>query len=162
MVVAFTTCFDEDGFWKMYFACQSGEVSGLRKRMYTYIIRRTCAFHCSDLMVTNSTQRRFGPYFLGKPYLPHGLNGIVISDQAQIGKNCTILQQVTIGVKSLQDKGVPQIGDGVFIGAGAKVIGNISVGNNAIIGANAVVISDIPDGATAVGNPARIILKQKG
>lgn len=91
--------------------------------------------------------------------MPHGLNGIVISDQAQIGKGCTIFQQVTIGVKSLKSKGAPKIGDGVFIGAGAKVIGNITIGNDAVIGANAVVLCDVPAGATAVGNPARIVLK---
>lgn len=91
--------------------------------------------------------------------MPHGLNGIVISDRAVVGKNVTILQQVTIGVKEF-GKGAPIIGDGCLIGAGAKVIGDIKIGNNVKIGANAVVLCDVPDNATVVGNPGRIITKE--
>jgi serine O-acetyltransferase len=57
------------------------------------------------------------------------------------------------------NKGVAVIGDNVYIGVGAKILGNISIGNNVKIGANAVVVSNIPDGATAVGIPAKIIAR---
>lgn len=100
--------------------------------------------------------------FKSKPIFPHGLNGIVISRKCSIGMNATILHQVTIGTKittakstSFEDVLAPTIGDNVYIGAGAKIIGNITIGNNVLIGANAVVTKDVPDNHTAVGNPAK-------
>lgn len=91
---------------------------------------------------------------------PHGLSGIFISGGAKIGDNCTIFQQVTIGSNTLNDsktKGYPVIGKNCYIGAGAKIIGNVKVGDNVRIGANAVVVKDVPDNATVVGGRPRII-----
>ena len=80
--------------------------------------------------------------------------GIVINTNVKGGQNVVIEHQVTIGA----EKGlVPVLGDNVFIGAGAKIIGGVRIGNGARIGANAVVLADVPDGATAVGVPARIV-----
>lgn len=81
------------------------------------------------------------------------LNGIVIHGNANIGQDCTILQQVTIGESGKKkDSGkVPKIGDRVFIGTGAKLLGNIIIGNDVRIGANAVVTKNIPDSCTVVG-----------
>lgn len=87
--------------------------------------------------------------------IPHP-NGIVIHPDAEIGVNCLIHQQVTIGVKRGSSK-APQIGGHVDIGAGAKIIGNIKIGNHALIGANAVVTKDVPDYAIVAGIPAKII-----
>ena len=85
--------------------------------------------------------------------IPHP-NGIVIHPDAQVGPNCLIFQQVTIGAAH---GGVPRIAGHVDIGAGAKVLGSIIVGEHAQIGANAVVLNDVPAGATAVGIPARLV-----
>ena len=85
--------------------------------------------------------------------LPHP-NGIVIHPEAEIGPNCLLFQQVTLGA---DDRGVPRIGGHVDVGAGAKILGPVTIGRHARIGANAVVINDVPDGATAVGVPARVI-----
>lgn len=83
---------------------------------------------------------------------------IVVSPSAVIGKNVNISQGVTIGVTNRGDKaGVAIIGDGVYIGPGAKIIGAIRIGNNVAIGANAVVTHDVPDNAVVAGVPARII-----
>jgi serine O-acetyltransferase len=71
-----------------------------------------------------------------------------------MGRNCSIIAAVTIGMRNSWD--FPEIGNEVFIGAGARVLGAIRIGDGAVIGANAVVISDLPAGATAVGIPARI------
>lgn len=87
--------------------------------------------------------------------IPHP-NGIVIHSDVEIGPNCLIFQQVTIGATA---HGVPKIGGHVDIGAGAKVIGPVTVGAHAVIGANAVVTTDVPAGATAVGIPARILIR---
>lgn len=86
--------------------------------------------------------------------LPHP-NGVVIHEDAVIGDDCMIMQQVTIGM--IGDGEVPTIGNRVYIGAGAKIIGKLSVGDGARIGANAVVVEDVPPGCTAVGVPARLI-----
>jgi serine O-acetyltransferase len=82
---------------------------------------------------------------------------IMIHDSVSIGYNATIYNSVTIGLQHDTDINGPIIGDNVYIGAGAKIIGAIKIGNNVRIGANAVVIKDIPDNSIAVGVPARII-----
>ena len=87
--------------------------------------------------------------------IPHP-NGIVIHPDARIGPNCLILQQVTIGTGS---HGTPTIMGHVDMGAGAKVLGNVTLHEHCVIGANAVVLKDVPPGATAVGVPARIVNK---
>lgn len=86
--------------------------------------------------------------------LPHP-NGVVIHPSATIGPNCLIFQQVTIGAGG--KPGFPRIGGHVDIGAGAKVLGGVTVGDHARIGANAVVTTDVPAHATAVGIPARVV-----
>lgn len=86
--------------------------------------------------------------------LPHP-TGVVMHQDATIGEDCMIMQQVTIG--QLAGGGAPTIGSRVYIGAGAKVLGRITIGDGARIGANAVVLDDVPAGATAVGMPARVV-----
>ncbi len=81
---------------------------------------------------------------------------IFIHPQVRIGRNCTLRQGVTIGNR-VEAGPVPVIGDDVEFGAYAQVLGGIRIGNRARIGAMAVVLVDVPDGATAVGNPARVI-----
>lgn len=90
--------------------------------------------------------------------LPHP-NGVVIHSDAIIGNNCMIMQQVTIG--QLAAAGAPKIGNAVYIGAGAKVLGAICIGDQAAIGANSVVLIDVPSSCTAVGVPARLVLAKK-
>lgn len=89
----------------------------------------------------------------GGLYIAHP-SGTVISVE-RLGRNCSIIASVTIGMRN--EWAFPRIEDGVFIGAGARVLGNITVGEGSVIGANAVVIEDVPAGATVVGIPARII-----
>lgn len=88
--------------------------------------------------------------------IPHTFS-IVIGGRSSLGANCTIMQCVTIGGnsgKAVGEQTQPLIGDDVFIGPGAKILGPVRVGNNSKIGANAVVLSDIPSNSVAVGVPA--------
>ena len=91
-------------------------------------------------------------------FIDHGM-GVVIGETAEVGDDCTIYQGVTLGGTSLYrgTKRHPTLGRGVVIGAGAKVLGGFEVGDGAKVGSNAVVVKPVPAGATAVGNPARII-----
>ena len=96
---------------------------------------------------------------VGPGFVIDHFGGIVISGYARFGANCRIRNGVVVGLKNISDPCAPQIGDNVDIGAGAKVLGNITIGNNVAIGANAVVTSDVPDNHIAVGVPA--VLKPK-
>lgn len=100
---------------------------------------------CSDF----GNCRQIGPGFA----LVHGF-GTVINGSAVIGSNCTILHNVTIGGGH---GGSPVIGDNVYIGAGAIIIGCVHVGNNVKIGAGAIVVDDVPDNCTVVCEKARIL-----
>ena len=113
-------------------------------------IKRCDAFNNASL----GTHLGFGATFADIPHFPHGLYGIVVSHNAMIGKNATIYHQVTIGEGK---DGAPTIGDDVYIGPGAKLIGNIKVGDHVRIGANCVIVDDIPDNATVVVNKPRVI-----
>lgn len=98
----------------------------------------------------------------GRPYFPHGCVGVFISNDAVIGRDAVIFQQVTIGSNTLPDSkrpGSPVIGDGVYLGAGAKVIGGITVGDCCRVGANAVVVRDLLPHSVAVCAPTQIIQK---
>ena len=94
-------------------------------------------------------------------FIDHGM-GVVIGETAVVGDDCTIYQGVTLGGTSLARgfKRHPTLGRGVIIGAGAQVLGNLTVGDGAKVGSNAVVVKEVPAGATAVGNPARVLLRE--
>ena len=115
-----------------------------------YYIKRCDAYNNASM----GTNLNYGAQFKSPPHLPHGLNGIIIHPEAVIGGNCTIYQQVTIAGKNGRSA---EIGDNVSIGAGAKIIGNVSIGDNVRIGANAEGVNDVPSNCTGAGVPARFV-----
>ena len=93
--------------------------------------------------------------------MDHGM-GIVIGETAEIGDDCYLYHQVTLGVaRTMPNKRHPTVGRNVTIGAGAKVLGAIRVGDGARIGANAVVVEDVPADVTVVGIPARQVERRR-
>src|SRR6187455_2741347 len=91
-------------------------------------------------------------------FIDHGM-GVVVGETAEIGDDCTIYQGVTLGGTSLTKgaKRHPTLGRGVIVGANSQIVGGFTVGDGARVGSGAVVVKPVPPGATAVGNPARII-----
>lgn len=105
-----------------------------------------------------------GAEFKDVPVFPHGPIGLFVSNAAHIGKNCVIFQQVTIGsnmIKGSKGQGAPVLEDNVYIGCGAKIIGNVHVGHNARIGANAVVVKDVPANSVTVLRNVETIVKDQ-
>jgi serine O-acetyltransferase len=98
---------------------------------------------------------------VGKNFRIDHFGDIIISGYASFGDDCILRNGVTVGLKNVETKAAPRIGNRVNIGAGAKVLGPITVGDDVDIGANSVVICDVPDHSIAVGIPARIIAKKE-
>ena len=103
---------------------------------------------CIDVQAT------IGPGF----YIGH-IGGVHINPQAVLGKNCDLAHRVTIGASAMGRQGAPVLGDDVYIGTGATLVGKIKVGSGAKIAANTLVITNVPEGATVMGVPGRIIMR---
>jgi len=91
-------------------------------------------------------------------YIGH-IGGVHINPHAVLGRNCDLAHRVTIGTSAMGREGAPVLGDDVYIGTGATLVGKIKIGNGAKIAANTLVISNVPAGATVIGVPGRIILR---
>lgn len=128
--------------------CGNGPVAALARKWTVLRYRFWSAVTGADIPINASIG--------GGLMIPHP-NGIVIHADSIIGPNCIIFQQVTLG---LGHGGVPSLGGGVSIGAGAKLLGKIQVGNHAVVAAMAVVTRDVPAGTLAMGMPARILEKR--
>ncbi len=120
----------------------------IRRCWHVYWHRRWSAVAGADIPLNSQLG--------GGLLLPHP-NGIVIHPEAEVGPNCLLFQQVTLGTNP-SNPGTPRLGTHVDVGAGAKILGGVAIGDHAKIGANAVVLTDVPAGATAVGIPAKPVL----
>lgn len=93
---------------------------------------------------------------VGKGFAIHNFSGIFLP-RTTVGDNFIVFQNVTVGHLRGQGGKPPQIGSNVFLGAGAKVMGDIKIGDNVVVGANSLVVTDVPDNCTVIGVPARIV-----
>lgn len=144
-----------------------GGLWGLKERIVGTKPGRIRSFY---LAVYYLYQKRTGCYvghsaiFSGKPCFPHGLKGVFIAGGARFGVNCVIFQNVTVGSNPLPSSkrtGIPIVGNNVYIGAGAAIIGNITVGDNCRIGANCTVFESVEPNCVVVTAPPRIIKKEE-
>ena len=143
--------------------------SGLHAMIFYRISHRLLKMHMHFLARWISQLGRFftgieihpGAEIGASLFIDHGM-GVVIGETTIIGDNVTLYQGVTLGGTG-KEKGKrhPTLGDNIVVGAGAKVLGNITIGDNSYIGSNAVVIKDVPPNSTVVGVPGRIT-KQDG
>lgn len=126
----------------------------LRCKLFLPLYKLYEAFHCSFLPLCNTME--------GYTFFPHDPYGCFFSQGAHIGTGCTIMQHVTIGSNNVTkgDRGgAPRIGNNVFIGAGAKIIGDITIGDNVRIGAGCVVAKSVPPDTTVVLPSPRLITR---
>ena len=133
-------------FWRLYRIQKKTGRDGIVHDILTFLLSRSAHRHGGyigpDTVIKNNLS------------LPHGLHGVFISRYAQIGENCCIYQNVTIGEI---DRKAPVIGNNCLIGAGAVIIGDIRIGDNVKIGAGVVVNTNVPDNYTVVPQPMRMI-----
>lgn len=150
-----TQHYNHKKYWKMrhYLSQDIKKINKLKAYYFLYRIKRMDAYNNASL----GTHIGECAYFETPPLLPHGLRGIFITHRAKIGKDAVIFHHVTIGEGK---GGAPQIGDNCYIGAGAKILGNIKIGNNVKIGAGCIVSIDIPDNSTVVMEKPRIIIRK--
>ncbi|WP_299229303.1 serine acetyltransferase [uncultured Psychroserpens sp.] len=146
--------FKEPGFRYMYFfrkvACHK-KISpfGL---LYRFILRRLGYKYGFQIPIRASIGEGF--------YIGH-FGTLVINGQTVIGKNCNIAHNTTIGQSNRGKlKGVPTIGDFVWIGTGSVIVGNITIGNNVLIAPNSYVNFNVPENSIVIGNPGEIISRE--
>ncbi len=158
------------GRWPGKFICRSmlnpnfryiyffRKASKYRKKSFLGIVYRIILYRCQvryGFQIYPGTE--IGEGF----YLGHW-GTVIINPQTKIGKNCNIATGVTIGQTNRGDaQGVPVIGNEVWIGTNAVIVGNIKIGNNVLIAPNAYVTRDVPDNSIVVGNLARIVQNEE-
>ena len=123
--------------------------------------QRIAIIRYNNLCYRNNSYIPYNTKIGNNLHLPHGLFGIFISEGAIIGENVTIFHQVTIGSNTLlgtKKSGFPIIGDNVYVGAGARIIGGVRLGSGVRVGAGTVVVKDIPDNCTVVSQSGVRIL----
>lgn len=124
-------------------------ILGFFLRVVYFLLNKAISEICAGVLLDLDSE-------IGKGFMLGHFGGIYI--KAKIGENCTVAQQVVIGYKGgFSGGGIPTLGNNVYVGAGAKILGEVKLGNNVKVGANAVVLKDVPDNATAVGIPAAVV-----
>ncbi len=139
---------------------------------YVYILRKTQKHYRKPIigllykLILRHYQIKYGFQIYPETQIGEGFylghwGQVVVNPKAKIGKNCNIAQGVTIAQTNRgKNEGVPIIGDEVWIGPNAVIVGNITIGNNVLIAPNSYVTTDVPDNSVVVGNPAVISTKE--
>jgi serine O-acetyltransferase len=154
----FVIVFMTQGFWA---SCQYRIAHAVHSKIKNRFLRRflMIPFYLWQKMIEILTGISIpASAHIGRSFYIGHFGGIILNSNTVIGSNCNISQGVTIGVSGTgENRGVPVIGDKVYIGAGAVVCGKINIGNNVLIGACSLVNRDLPDNSVVVGVPAGVI-----
>ena len=143
------------GFWALWVYRFGRWRIGLRPRIVRQLLYPLYLFLHKAVQVTAGIELPC-EVRIGRNFVIDHFGGIVISGYASFGDNCRIRNGCVVGLARIDDPCAPTIGHNVDIGAGAKLLGRITIGDNVVIGANAVVVCDVPSDSIAVGVPARI------
>lgn len=136
------------------------------KRICEYLRNHTKIIYAPFYYLYNHYKIKYGVDMpvqsqIGEGLVIEHIGGIVINPEVMIGKNCNVYNGVTIGIeKRGKRKGVPQIGDCVWIGANSIIVGNIKIGNDVLIAPGSYVNFDVPDHSIVIGNPGKIIKRE--
>ena len=143
------------GFWALWVYRFGRWRIGLRPRIVRQLLYPLYLFLHKAVQVTAGIELPC-EVRIGHNFVIDHFGGIVISGYASFGDNCRIRNGCVVGLARIDDPCAPTVGHNVDIGAGAKLLGRITIGDNVVIGANAVVVCDVPSDSIAVGVPARI------
>lgn len=137
--------------YMVYFRCAKKTRSRLIKLFYEYELFRLCRKYGIEI----KTQTEIGPGFV----MTHPYN-ITVSPMARIGRNVNMMKGATIGLSRGKKPGAPVIGDYVYIGINATILGGITVGDDVLIAPNTLVNFDVPSHSIVIGNPAKVIHRE--
>lgn len=146
----------EQGIWAIVVYRFSRWAYSVKIPLVSLVLRVIAFFWFKSIEITTGISIPASAKIRKGLYVGH-FGTIILHSDVEIGENCSVGPGVIIGSKGVGVDGVPEIGDNVYIGTGAKVLGGIHIGNNVRIGANAVVLKSVPDNCTVVGIPARIV-----
>lgn len=157
----FTIIFLTQGFWATFqYRCAHKIFNAIRVQLYRKICMIPFYFWQKAIEIFTGISIPASASIGHSFYIGH-FGGIVLNANTVIGSNCNISQGVTIGVSGTEDRrGVPELGNNVYVGANAVIAGKIKVGDNCLIGACSLVNKDLPDNSVAVGVPAHIIAER--
>ena len=148
------------GFWAIS-VFRFGQWVYSLPRMISFLFRAFYIFLEKCIQITTGIMLPASCSAGGGLYIGH-FGGVIINGGVKFGENCKISHGVTLGTKGAgRGAGVPMLGNNVYVGAGAKILGDIKVGSNVVVGANAVVVKNVPDNAVVGGVPAKILTSRK-
>lgn len=152
-----TILFFTQGFWAIFQYRVANSVYKMKIPILKQLLQLVCLFWQKTIEITTGISLPASVQIGNSFYIGH-FGGIILNANSKIGDNCNISQGITIGVSGQADKrGVPTIGNNVYIGANAVLAGNIVIGDNVLIGACSLVTSSVPENSVMLGVPAQII-----
>ncbi|MFC1510444.1 serine O-acetyltransferase [Candidatus Omnitrophota bacterium] len=150
----------EQGIWAICVYRFGRWVREVRIPIISLILKMVAFFLFKFIEIITSVSLPFSAVIGKGLYVGH-FGPIILHSDVVIGENFSVGPGVVIGTRGSGNTGVPRIGDNVYIGVGAKILGGIDIGDNVKVGANAVVLHDVPEGEVVVGIPAKSINPKK-
>lgn len=153
----FSIIFFTQGFWALFQYRVANSCYRLKVPVLKFLLLVICLIWQKTIEILTGISLPYSATIGHSFYIGH-FGGLIVNANSIIGNNCNISQGVTIGVSGRNNKrGVPVIGDNVYIGANAVIAGKIKVGNDCVIAANSLVVNSVENGVTVLGVPAKVV-----